>query len=498
MPRPPYDIVTPPADSMSASLRASGYDLQTAVADIIDNAVSAGANEIDVHFEWDGPDSWVRITDNGAGMDDAELVVAMTPGSRHPREARRPTDLGRFGLGLKTASFSQARAVTVRSHKPAAAAATRSWDLDLIEETREWALVRGAPDKQAEAALESAPRHASGTSVLWQKMDRIVGPEPAADANAHKFFQARMRDVREHLGMVFHRFISQPRPLRIRINGGAEIPAWDPFLSAHPTTEMLPDEVFGAGDKTVQVQPYILPHQAKVSRDEHELAAGPKGWNAQQGYYIYRNRRLIVAGEWLGFFRQEEHCKLARIRVDITNALDEEWKIDIKKAQARPPDDIRRALRRIGEATRKRAQEVYRARGKVIQREASDAHTFVWQAVQKNGKQRYRVNRDHPLVKRLLSGGPVDKSDMQAFISLVEQTIPVPHIIGTFAENVESVEAPYADSAAELERVARAVAKSLAATGHNPAEIRRTLLAMEPFHHYPHIIAALPLEDGET
>src|SRR5207248_4395783 len=132
---------------------------------------------------------------------------------------------------------------------------------------------------------------------------------------------------------------------------------WDPFLTDHEATIQLPEESFGTPQ--VRVRPYVLPHESKLSSEAHRKASGPKGWNAQQGFYVYRARRLIVPGSWLGLFQQEEHYKLARIQLDIQNAVDESWSIDVRKATAAPPAVIRRALRQIAQRTRQIARHVY-------------------------------------------------------------------------------------------------------------------------------------------
>ena len=139
-----HEITAPDAASMFESLRAFGYELPTALADLIDNSVFAGARNVWIDFEWNGAESTVSITDDGHGMAEKELVNAMRPGSRNPREVRDPKDLGRFGLGLKTASLSQGRRLTVRSKQVESTGFTRCWDLDHVAKTGDWYLT---PDR---------------------------------------------------------------------------------------------------------------------------------------------------------------------------------------------------------------------------------------------------------------------------------------------------------------------------------------------------------------
>lgn len=495
-----FDIVEPRPDALVESLRAFGYNLQTAIADLVDNSITANSSHIGIELFWDGPDSWIRIADNGDGMNEGALVEAMRPGTRSPLEDRPLKDLGRFGLGLKTASFSQCRRLTVRSKAKGAKETTRCWNLDFVQKAKKWALLKSPHDATSEEALSAGlPDAATGTVVLWEALDRVVGGERRDDVEAQRHFLLKIDAVVEHLGMVFHRFLSQPRPIRIKVNG-TPVKPWDPFLADHPATQVQPEADFGNRDRKITVQPYILPHESKLKAEAHQAAAGSKGWNAHQGFYIYRNRRLLSAGEWLGFYRQEEHYKLARIQVDIPNTLDSDWKIDVRKAHAHPPDQAKQFLRPIAEATRTRAAEVYRHRGRVIQGAASEPHIYMWQQVQRHGKIRYRINRDHPLIQRLGGNPPPSKADISALLGMIEETLPVNHILGNFAENARQQSAPFEDAPPEVQKVALAVGRALQAQGLSEKEIRRRLLLIDPFQHYPEIVAALTFNksgDGE-
>src|SRR6185437_13270719 len=159
----------------------------------------------------------------------------------------------------------------------------------------------------------------------------------------------------------------------------------------------------------IKVKAYILPHISKITDKIHKQAEGPKGWNAQQGFYIYRNERMLVGGDWLGMFRKEEHYKLARIMIDIPNTLDVEWQIDIKKSVARPPSNIRQELKRIANYTRSEAVKIYRHRGKAIQRALGHEFAMLWIEKVKHGKRFYEVNRDHPIIKEIIKNNPDSK-----------------------------------------------------------------------------------------
>ena len=485
----------PRAEAIAESLRAFGYSLPNAVADLVDNSLSAGSSNIDATFWWDGPRSWIRVRDDGRGMSAPDLVEAMRLGTRSPLEQREPTDLGRFGLGLKTASFSQCRRVTVRTRSKGKDEATRCWDLDVIQRTGKWALLRSASNRDSDLSLGHYRPGETGTSILWQAMDRVVTDAPTSDRGAQSSFLAATREVTSHLGTVFHRFLTGKDAVSMTINGEVRVNPWDPFLVNEPSTQPLPPETFGSGPRSVTVRPFVLPHQSKIEEGVFRSASGPRGWNAQQGFYIYRNRRLIAAGGWLGMFHQEEHFKLARIEVDIGNALDAEWQIDVRKARARPPDDLRRELKRIAEATRKRAVEVYRHRGRTLARQgAGQNEVFVWAMDQRRGKTIYRINREHPLVARILGDRPPTKDEVRVALRLIEETIPVPYILGAFSENADQQGSPFDGSNADLEAAVREAAAELSASGLQGADLKRALVAVEPFQHCPDIVDAVVRE----
>ncbi len=278
--------------------------------------------------------------------------------------------------------------------------------------------------------------------MLWTRLDRIVGSSDVDDLAAQDRFLRLADRVHQHLAMTFHRFLEGPRRLSFTLNG-LEIQPWDPFMTREPATQPLPVEPIQAGEHRVTVRPYVLPHRSKLTAKAHDDGAGTKGWNAHQGFYVYRNNRMLVAGDWLGLgFQKEEHCKLARLALDITNASDENWQIDVKKSTARPPAVVARELRAFAKFTRERAQEVYRHRGKVISRRASAEFVFAWQQVLRHGKVHYRINRVHPVVAEALAASS-DPARCERLLRFVEETVPVPLIGLAIAQSADAPVAPF-------------------------------------------------------
>lgn len=481
-----YEIADPDPSALVESLRAFGYTPQTAVADLVDNSITAGARNIWIDFGWNGSNSFIAMGDDGCGMDEATLINAMRPGSKSPVDRRTAEDLGRFGLGLKTASFSQCRHLTVVSKRQGSGVASRGWDLDLVAQTHEWRLRRDVtPLTQGFVTKLASER--KGTTVVWERLDRVVGDASVDDSAAHERFLQLARSVREHLAMTFHRFLGGRTKMTLTINGH-EVPSWDPFLTGHKGRQVLSTESFAQRGGNVVVKPFVLPHRSKLDADDFVLAGGGRGWNSLQGFYVYRNQRLLVAGDWLGLgFQKEEHFKLARIQVDIGNGMDADWHIDVRKSMARPPGPLRDEFRRIAKVTRGRAVEVYRHRGKVLAARAAQGLVPLWQQRLQHGKVSYEINREHPVVSEAILN-PSEKS-VRAVLRVAEETIPIPLIAIANAERPEEQATPF-DGAArqQVMQIALDLYNAFRARGATHVAARQRVISTEPFHNFPELV----------
>lgn len=359
-----FVTVLPSAGRLMQSLRDIGYDLPSAIADLVDNSVDANARSIDVTFHVDGASSWVRVADDGIGMTAHQLDEAMRYGSAARYEARA---LGHFGLGLKTASLSQCRRLTVASRSASGRIAIRRWDLDEVLRRNSWDLERvGARDATREV-LEALPRE-RGTVVLWETLDRVL-PRRPTEALTARVLRTAVRELRQHLAMVFHRFLAGEAfgtrdRLRIAIDGEPLDP-WDPYARDEPHTRALPRQVLSfRSDGTslqLEVSPYVLPNQELFSsQDAHRQSAGPNRWNRHQGFYVYRRDRLLQAGGWNRLRTLDEHAKLARIAIDLPIGEEHRFGVDVAKMRVNFPEEIRSELRVIASGAVAVAQERYR------------------------------------------------------------------------------------------------------------------------------------------
>jgi len=481
----PQEETPPEASAMINTFRAFGYNLRTAIADIIDNSISAKAENIWIEYQWEGADSWVTITDDGIGMNRDELKLAMTPGSKDPKDDRDESDLGRFGLGLKTSSFSQCKRLTVATKNDSGNIINRCWDLDYVNETKKWSLLDYISDKSLAKKLEDLK---SGTTVVWEKMDRLVGNANKQHEAAMDVFLEEFAIVEEHLSLVFHRYLEQKK-ISILINGN-KLESWDPFMKNSDGGQLVASE--SLDNDQVNVKCYVLPHLSKLSVDERKKAK-TEDWYKLQGFYIYRQNRLLLHGDWLGLFSKNEHFKNARILIDIPNKLDHDWKIDIKKATATPSFSVRKDLVRLGKLTRTKAGSVHKFRGNQIMLNDT-VKTFDFQSVWKARKTRddarhYYINLDHTVIKELLEKDSISNKEFKIAIKLIGETTPVESIIQYHSEEPESHE--LRDSDKDLDQntidLASRMYESLKTQGLNRETAIKQIFNIEPFNHYPQL-----------
>lgn len=412
----------PSAARLLESMRDIGYSFESALADIVDNSISATATTVRIinDLDVDGH-PYLAIVDNGRGMRADELTAAMRHGSRSPREIREAGDLGRFGLGMKTASFSQCRRLTVVSRADGEWAA-RCWDLDYVVERDEWLLQM--LDHEAISRLPSSDSlTGDGTLVLWQKLDRLdsLGPHPE---QVYEALNAMFGSARRHLALTFHRFIApEPadtsKPVAISING-APLDALDPFARLmRPQSDAHEVEVVHMDQGDIVVQAFTLPHHERLSTAQMcDLELG-SSLVETQGLYVYRAQRLISSGSWLGMARNAELTKLLRVRVDVPTSLDTEWSVDVRKSRVRPPAAVRERLKPLVLRMTEHARRPYTYRGR---RQASGTGLPVWSRVEERGRVRYEISREHPLVKHTGTG---PDSNVEPLLIAIEATLPL-------------------------------------------------------------------------
>lgn len=405
-------IVSPNIGNFIDSLREIGYSTEVAIADLIDNSITANSSEIQI-YAVTKPIMTFAILDNGKGMSDVELVEAMRLAGKNQRDVRDKNDLGRFGLGLKTASFSQCKKLTVVT-KNKGQISCRQWDLTYIAEKNEWFLI--TPQNYNNFPLyDEFEKIDSGTLVIWEEIDKI----PSVN------FSEMIDKLRKHLSLVFHKFLEGQMPLKklnIQVNNNP-VKAFNPFNINHPATQQITSEKINIFGSSVLIQPFILPHHSKISQQEYELYATEEGYVKSQGFYLYRENRIIIYGTWWGLHKAVDAHKLIRVRIEIPNSMDPHWGIDIKKSMARPADIIKSDLRRIITQVIDKGARPFSARGKKI-----EDKTIIqfWETFSVKENFRFAINHGHPLFINLMSSlDDYQKEKLKYYLKGLQAYLPL-------------------------------------------------------------------------
>lgn len=434
-------IKIPPAKSLIFGLRCIGYNFSTALADIIDNSISAEAKNIEVLSNPDAKEPYVAIFDDGHGMGRKALENAMTLGSDREEKEDCEIELGRFGLGLKSASFSQCLKLTVASKDCNKINAMR-YDLVKIEKTNEWKLdVLEEQEINALPEIEKLYEIESGTIVIWEQFDKI---EESSKSFKDSFI-ATIGLAKQHIEFVFHRFFDK---MNIKFNGH-KIEKRDPFLSSYANSqEGRTQEIMINGNKII-VTPFVLPYANSLNEEQKKMLGNPKSIYDDQGFYIYRNKRLIIWGSWLHMNIRSEFNKLARVRVDIPSELDSMWMLDVKKSSAKIPDRIKEQLKISIKDSIIRSKREIRYPGK----KESEAEMPLWRRIEFHGGiVKYEINKDdNPIYKELIAILDDDQRKLlNAYLDKIEEFIPKGLIV---SDNADSLKILNSEEAQEEEKL---------------------------------------------
>ena len=478
---PPY------APTLMESTRAIGYSIEAAIADIVDNSISAFAGQVDIDFFPLG-EAYIAIIDDGLGMSCEQLLEAMQYGSKNPLEDREEYDLGRYGLGMKTASLSQCRILTVLTKKDGCFAGAQ-WNLNHIQQAESWSLLILDENEAREyPSFEKLNQRRTGTLVIWQDLDRFaIGESDITEA-----FRRKMDIIREHLSLVFHRYLSGEtgiKKLIIKMNEQSVMPK-DPFL-VKKSTQLMDEEIIVVRGQKVSVKPYILPHTSKLTSKELKELGGKDGLRKNQGFYVYRNKRLLVWGNWFRLMRQGDLSKLARVQVDIPNSLDDLWTLDIKKSVATPPEEVKKNLSIIIEKIAEGSKRTWTYRGK---KETNDKVVHIWnRLVTREGGIKYEINESHPIVRRLIEEHPDIKNQIETLLQQISISLP----INSLYIDLTSDEKMDNDSEMKSQEIIELFRNTIEAyAGDNKEDFIKLLLTTEPFCNYQEDVLA-SIKKGE-
>ncbi len=474
----PSEISHPPhSTTLLNSMRSVGYTLESAVADIIDNSITAGANCISVLFdkgdETSGP--WLAICDNGCGMSRETLLQSMRFGSREETEdVRHVRDLGRYGLGMKTASLSQCRKLTVFSWQDGIGHAF-CWDLDHVGDN--WTLLELEADFVHQnsilnfvlAKLSSRGQvpfnpASQGTIVLWECLDR--------DNLQRAVIDASMLQVREHISLVFHRFMRREADghpiIRFDMNHMAVKPA-NPFAEEDSRCEKLwPDTCWCDNRAMTAYQVYLIPNDPAY--------AGNGGFVQNQGFYVYRNKRLIQKATWLRLRPKEQATQFLRIQLDVAADHDARWQVDVRKSQVTPPADVRNWLElRLPQAC-KAARDTFYSYMLNLVRSTPDKRQPVgqtWKVTQDTrGVYHYHIDHNNELLQLIRKELPAEtRVLLRQYLDNIVRLFPYDYCrLAPEAESEDAEDAPLPQALADNEAVQ--LLSALKKAGKSPEDIR--------------------------
>lgn len=399
----------PSAKVLINAIRSIGYSFSTAVADIIDNSISAEANKVIIESDPLDEEPFFYILDNGFGMNEEELKNAMLFGSNRDWKKENKEDLGKFGLGLKSASLSQCKNFIVASKKFGRINAMK-FDLNVIESNNKWELQKlDNSEIDFLIGIDKLNEFKAGTIVIWNDFDKIE------KTKFEESFRDLVKNSKKHSELVFHRFYED---IEIYYNG-KRIEQRDPFLSSSKATQKGRNNQIKVENTFIEITPYTLPYANTLKSEEKKLLGlsdNKKSIYDDQGFYIYRNKRLIVWGSWLRMGIRSEFNKLARVKVDIPTELDDIWMLDVKKSSAKIPDSIKDALKYSVEDSIVRSRKVIRYPGEKEQK----ADFKIWNRIkQREGNVSYEINKENPLLNTILN--KLDDEGEKLFSLLLKQ-----------------------------------------------------------------------------
>jgi hypothetical protein len=473
--------LSPPASSLIESIRSIGYSFDAAIADIVDNSISAYAKNIEINIA--PPENGnlsVVILDDGDGMSEDVLKIAMSLGGKGPRSSREPGDLGRFGLGLKTASFSQAKKLLVVSKKATDLVLCGiEWDLNHVVESNKWeARLLTNLESLEELSKRGISEFKHGTVVIWGECDRIT-QGLQNDKDLGQFVNQSIEQLKKKFSLIFHKYLDKKKFI-MRINSEKLI-GLDPFCLgggadvAH--SQILFEEEFVVNKSKILIKGFLLPHITRMGGIARENQISINGdHTAGQGMYLYRLDRLISSGGWQGVVRKSESNKLARVEVSFESDADQLWQLDVKKSTAILPLAIRSRIRDLIRGISGMSGDVFVKR--VRMRKTSP--NSIWERIYDKEKKSitYQIDRNHPIIDGFLEKFGNNERTAEELLFFIENTFPADLIANDVVVNENS----FKSSGNELEEKITELADAVASSGSTYMNFKDTILGCGLFN----------------
>lgn len=468
-------VLMPSPISTVKALMSMGYDFNSAIADIIDNSIDANATEVDLYPVWNEGNPYILLADNGKGMNKKELEIAMSLGANAELCQRSDTALGKFGYGLKSASFSQCRRLTVFSKKNNEECML-SWDINEVEKRNEWVVF----ENLSSVAIEEGKKKIKniGTVIIWEDMYRLLDNLDNLQEQQN-YFYSKINLLKQHLSLTFHKFL-ETKKINIKIFE-TEVDPWNPLKYA---VKKYPTEVVQYKDSgKVEIKSFLLQHQNKLDTNQYEELQG-SDWIKNQGVYVYRNNRLISQLQWLGYQEPRRIYNYIRIEVVIDSSLDEQVNLDVKKMHVILPDKVQKQLKVIIDNSLNDMKKLYFSKIREVSSEIKEIQ-HVWGSKQlKNGVSSFHINDKHPIISSFIKKYKIKKNEINGIFSLIEKTFPYEEIkTSTVSKKVVSEH--------YLREQLYAFYETYKNMGWTVEQIFEQIKYIEPFNNYLEIVLTL-------
>jgi hypothetical protein len=427
---------SPNPEYLIKSIAEQGYSLETSLADLMDNSISSNADKIEVLIDMEEEPFRLFLADNGDGMTEGELVMNMQFPSNSPENKRNSEDLGRFGLGMKTASFSQTRKFTVLSRKAGEKKyAGRTWDVDFLRDNG-WKIIVNSEDeidrlikqyqKLSDEHFSKFDNYNANTIVIWSglyKFENYLKEGSREDALKKEINEI----TADYLSLVFHRFMERNiNPLKIRINN-IQVKPFNPFPEEEKDFRQIEPRQSQFDTDVVKIEGFVLP-----SRTIKESTSGLSKWTTKnkglmdmEGIYIYRAERIILFGGWNGIIKKAPRLQLARLRVEVGNKVDHLLHLNVAKSQIVVPYELRMAFENYIDELKIEAEREYYNRGiRKFSGNKSKANFQLFERSASNKGSVLEVNKDFPLIKNLETSLNTDqKSQLNLIFRMINTRV---------------------------------------------------------------------------
>ncbi|MGQ4277607.1 ATP-binding protein [Pseudidiomarina sp. E22-M8] len=441
---------SPDPSSHISTLKRIGYTFNSAVSDIIDNSIAANCKNIWITATHVNAVVKIVIADDGFGMSSDELIQNMRIGCKDPSTKRAETDLGRFGSGMKTASFSQAEVLSVFSKVKGGEFTGASWDIEEVKRSNSWMLEVLGPQEVAGSTSEHR-NLVSGTIVIWKNLHKYISVGDHQSADLEDILADEIFWLKKYISLHFHKFLVGRSRLNIYVNG-EKLESLSPFMESEKGYWEGPSQSFKMRNRSgkVEIKVHNIPHTTRLREQAKERLETLNVLTNGQGFYVYRNKRLIIPGGWLGLARKSQLGRLARVEVNIPSSLDEDWITDVKKSSIEIPHQVKARLRSATQVPVKQSKKAHSYRGT-----AEKANDY-WAIVENKatGQTSYQISSNNTELTDLVSELTyAQRSKLMSYLKELAINIPTHNIYYVMADDKKGID----QDTEELDRALREI-----------------------------------------